>query len=110
MGLSYSLDFSGSLFGIRGAVASLIASTARLTKLLLGSVTGAFSFERFTGGRDVFFAADLELFFVALFLVLMFFFATFFGGFFAPDFLAAFFAFLAILLSPYCNVQIGMAV
>jgi hypothetical protein len=92
------VGLSGSLLDIRGAATSLIASTARLTIPLLGSLGGAFGFERFTDGRDVFFAADLELFFAAFFVVLMFFLATFFGGFFAPDFLAAFFTFLAIVI------------
>ena len=55
-------------------------------KPLLGSLTGAFGFERFTGSRDVFFAASLELFFAAPFLVFIFFFATFFDGFVAPYF------------------------
>jgi hypothetical protein len=62
---------------------------------LFGSLTAAFGLERFTGALEDFFATRLVVFFGAP-LVPIFFLAAFFGGFFAPDFLAAFFAFLAI--------------
>jgi hypothetical protein len=92
------VGLSDPLLGIRGAATSLIASTARPTMPLLGSLTGAFGLELFTGTRDVFFAAlSFLLGFFALFFTLIFFLAAFLGGFFAPDFLAAFFAFLAMM-------------